>query len=242
MRTFLTLLRMSLAATFANLLLSGPAQAAPSMWEVTERSGEVSIDAGGIVTSAERGLVLNPGDIVETGEAGRAVIVRGAEYVILSPKSRIRIAAPTAADQQTQISQAFGTADFKIQKKATGSFGVKTPFLAAVVKGTEFNVTVSDAGARVQVTEGMVEVSTLDGGASDLIIPGRVARVDAGDRQLLVVLGNDAKTIRSPFPAEPGVEAPSDASAEVTPTVSGQSSVSRVAPVGKFEPLQRGKE
>jgi ferric-dicitrate binding protein FerR (iron transport regulator) len=209
---------------------------------VTERSGEVSIDAGGVVTSAERGLILNPGDVVETGEGGRAVIVRGAEYVILAPKSRIRIAVPSAADQNTQISQAFGTAEFKVQKKATGTFGVKTPYLAAVVKGTEFNVTVSDAGARVQVTEGMVEVSTLDGGASDLIIPGRIARVDAGDRQLLVVLGNDAKTIRSPLPSDAGLDAALDASADVTSTLPGQSSASKVAPVGKFIPLQRGKE
>lgn len=238
MRTFLNLLRMSLAASFAGVFLASTAQAAPANWEVTERSGEVSVETGGVVAPAERGLSLNPGDVVETGEAGRAVIVRGAEYVILSPRSRIRIAVPEAADQTTQISQAFGSAEFRIGKKETGSFGVKTPYLAAVVKGTEFNVTVSDAGARLQVTEGKVEVSTLDGGASDLIVPGRIARVDAGDRQLLVVLGTDAKTIRSPFPAEAGTR--SDASSDDTSNAGGQGSAAKVKPVGVFKPLPTG--
>ena len=238
MRTFLNFLRMSLAVSFAGILLASTAQAAPANWEVTERSGEVSVEAGGVVAPAERGLSLNPGDVVETGEAGRAVIVRGAEYVILSPRSRIRIAVPEAADQTTQISQAFGSAEFRIGKKETGSFGVKTPYLAAVVKGTEFNVTVSDAGARLQVTEGKVEVSTLDGGASDLIVPGRIARVDAGDRQLLVVLGTDAKTIRSPFAAEAGTR--SDAPSDDSSNAGGQASGAEVKPVGVFRPLPTG--
>lgn len=241
MRTFLTLCRVSLAAMFAGIFLASPALAAPAVWEVTERSGEVSVDAGGVVTAAERGLALSPGDIVETGEAGRAVIVRGAEYVILSPRSRIRIAVPGAADQKTQISQAFGTAEFRIQKKENVNFGVRTPYLAAVVKGTEFNVTVTDAGARVQVTEGRVEVSTLDGGASDIIVPGSVARVDAGDRQLLVVLGADAKTIRSPFPAETGAGTPSDAASGDKSKATGQASALKVKPVGVFRPLPTGE-
>ncbi|MEX1251354.1 MAG: FecR domain-containing protein [Hyphomonas sp.] len=242
MRIFLNLLRTSLAGALASILLASPAQASPKVWEVSERSGEVSIDAGGVVAPAERGLVLNPGDVVETGEVGRAVIVRGAEYVILGPKSRIKISVPNAADQKTQIFQAFGSAEYKIEKKETVNFGVNTPYLAAVVKGTTFNVTVSDTGARVQVTEGKVEVSTLDGGASDLIVPGRIARVDAGDRQLLVVLGADAKTIRSPYPAEAGLETPSDASSEGMSNTTGRSSSSKVNPVGVFKPLTTGKQ
>src|SRR3546814_14786860 len=61
---------------------------------------------------------------------------------------------------------------FSIKKKLTPHFGVQTPYLAAVVKGTTFSVTVDGTGASVQVVEGAVEVSTLDGGARDLILPG----------------------------------------------------------------------
>ena len=50
----------------------------------------------------------------------------------------------------------------------------------------------------MQVVEGAVEVSTDDGGARDLIRPGSVAMVAAGDRYRLSVQGTDAHTIDSP--------------------------------------------
>lgn len=200
MSKMLSLFRLMLASLLAALVLSSPAYAAPKLWQVTESSGPVSVDVDGEVSPAERGQTLNPGDAIETGESGRAVIVRGGEYVIVGPKSRVRIAVPSVSDEKTQIFQSFGSALFKIEKKESWNFGVKTPYLAAVVKGTTFNVTVTDAGATVQVTEGKVEVSTLDGGAVDLMVPGRIARVDAGDRQLLKVLGTEARELRSPLP------------------------------------------
>src|SRR5690606_1495382 len=50
----------------------------------------------------------------------------------------------------------------------------------------------------LQVTEGAVETSTLDGGARDLIRPGIVAIVSASDRYRLTVRGQNSKTIDSP--------------------------------------------
>src|SRR3546814_1605096 len=67
------------------------------------------------------------------------------------------------------IVESAGNIVFSIKKKLTPHFGVQTPYLAAVVKGTTFSVTVDGTGASVQVVEGAVEVSTLDGGARDLI-------------------------------------------------------------------------
>src|SRR3546814_7909473 len=77
-------------------------------------------------------------------------------------------------------------------------FGVQTPYLAAVVKGTTFSVTVDGTGASVQVVEGAVEVSTLDGGARDLILPGAIATVGATDHSVLKVQGETTKSIKSP--------------------------------------------
>jgi FecR protein len=190
-----------IAAMLVACLMLSPAQAGTKSWHISESSGEVSIETHSGVRAASRGQTLKPGDAVKTGMSGRAVIVRGGEYVIVSPKSRVRITKPEEAGEITQIFQSVGSALFRIEKKETPHFGVKTPYLAAVVKGTTFNVTVTESGATVQVTEGRVEVSTLDGGASDMIVPGRIGRVDADDRQLLKVLGTDEKSIRSPLPA-----------------------------------------
>jgi len=184
-------------AIVALFMLSTPAAAGTKAWQISESTGAVSIESNGQVRDAARGMALKAGDAVSTGSSGRAIIVRGGEYVIVSPKSRVRITKPEESGAITQIFQSIGSALFRIEKKETPHFGIKTPYLAAVVKGTTFNVTVTASGATVQLTEGRVEVSTLDGGAADMIVPGRIGRVDANDLKLLKVLGNDATSVRS---------------------------------------------
>jgi hypothetical protein len=192
--------RSLMAVMMAAWLLIAPAHAATKSWLMSEASGQVVVENGQESRMAARGMTLQPGDVVATGASGRAIIVRGGEYIMISPKSRIRITKPQETGAITQIFQQFGSALFKIEKKETPHFGVKTPYLAAVVKGTTFTVTVTDTGATLQVTEGRVEVSTLDGGASDMIVPGRIARIDGNDKNLLKVLGDGEREIRSPLP------------------------------------------
>ncbi len=197
MRKYLSVIQAVIMAIVALFVLSTPAAASTKAWQISESTGSVSVESNGQVRTGARGMALKAGDAVSTGSTGRAVIVRGGEYVIVSPKSRVRITKPEETGAITQIFQSIGSALFKIEKKETPHFGVKTPYLAAVVKGTTFNVTVTANGATVQVTEGRVEVSTLDGGASDLIVPGRIGRVDANDMKLLKVMGIGATAVRS---------------------------------------------
>ena len=105
---------------------------------------------------------------------GRAVLVRGGEFVIVSPHSRLRIAAE---DRRSfvQIIQDVGRVVFQIERKATPHFSVQTPYLAALVKGTTFSVTVGPEGGTVTVKEGRVEVSTLDGAIRRDVDPGMMA-------------------------------------------------------------------
>ena len=137
--------------------------------------------------------------MVTTAQRARAVLVRGRDYVIVSPASRVRV--PTAAQGGrgglVQMILEAGTAMFRIEHRATPHFAVRTPYLAAVVKGTVFTVTVGAAGASVQVTEGAVEVSTVDGGAAELVRPGTIATVAAADLQLLNIQGENSRSIRS---------------------------------------------
>ncbi|NJS15150.1 MAG: FecR domain-containing protein [Sphingopyxis sp.] len=211
MRRFETIIGSLIAMMIAALLLVSPAQAQTRSWQLSEVSGSVSVETAGKSVAAARGMALKAGDAVTTGATGRAVIVRGGEYAIVSPKSRIRITKPQEDGAITQIFQSIGSVLFKIKKKETPHFGVSTPYLAAVVKGTTFNVTVTPNGATVQVTEGRVEVGTKDGGAKDMIVPGRIGRVDARDPQLLKVVGDDEKSIRSPLPSAPVVTEPAAA-------------------------------
>jgi uncharacterized membrane protein YgcG len=193
---------IKMACAAAATLLSTTAFAGVPGWTISESSGAVSVVSGGAARvstrAASRGTVLAAGDIVATGAKGRAVIIRGQEYLVVSPNSRIRVADPSRGGGMTQIIEQNGNVIYKIKKMSTPHFAVETPFLAAVVKGTTFSVTVTESGASVQVIEGRVEVATNDGGARFLILPGDIGSVSAGALGKLNVQGRENRTIISP--------------------------------------------
>ena len=192
-------MKISLGFAAAILLLgSGTAFAGAPGWTISESSGRVVVLRSGVSQIAIRGGLLSPGDLVSTAGNARAVLVRGGEYLVVSPNSRIRIADPVTSGGFTQIIQDLGNTVFRITKKTTPHFAVETPYLAAVVKGTTFSVTVTEAGTAVQVTEGLVQVSTNDGGATHLVRPGDIGLVDAAMPLRLKIEGKEAQVIDSP--------------------------------------------
>ena len=179
--------------------LFGTAHAQSGPWTVTEVSGRVTLRDDNGAQAVSRGKTVIPGTVIETGPGARAVIVQGRNFVTIAPDSRIRVPAPQARESGLfDLLHEWGNAIFQIEKKPDPHFSVGTPYLAAVVKGTTFSITVSPEGTSLQVTEGAVETSTLDGGARDLIRPGIVAIVSASDRYRLTVQGQNSKTIDSP--------------------------------------------
>ena len=180
------------------LMLGSAAAAQGAPWRISEVTGEVSVSEGGRSRAATRGALLSSGATVTTRARGRAVLVRGQEFVVVSPRTQLRI--PEAAQARGGIIQVladWGTALFRIERRETPHFGVQTPYLAAVVKGTTFTVNVGEAGASVQVTEGAVEVSTNDGGAMELVRPGMIVSVAASDLQQLNIEAETSRSIRS---------------------------------------------
>ena len=167
----------------AILMLSGSSEmalAATEGWRISEASGKVSVLRAGRQTVAARGGTLMAGDIVQTGAGGRAVMARDEEFVVVAPNSRLQIPGEDRTGF-TRFVQEVGNAIFKVRKRATQHFSVETPYLAAVVKGTTFSITVDENGSSVQVVEGMVEVSTLDGASRELLGAGDIAAVDGDD-------------------------------------------------------------
>src|SRR4051794_18152975 len=183
----------------ALLAMSANAHAAgETVWKVSEVTGDVRVLDGGHGRAALKGSLLASGAVVAAGPGARAVLVHDKDFVIVSPNSRVRIAPAEQQKGIFQIIADYGTALFRIEHKQTPHFGVQTPYLAAVVKGTVFSVTVGDTGASVQVTQGAVDVGTLDGGAHELVRPGMIASVGAADRYGLHIQGDGDRTIRSP--------------------------------------------
>ncbi len=129
--------------------------------------------------------------MISTGKKSRAVLVRGGEYVVISPNSRLRIAKPKTRNGVVQFFEEVGSVLFRIDKKSTPHFGVDTPYLVAVVKGTTFSVTVSESGTAVQV-------ATRDGGATQLLSPGMIGMVEASQQFRLNIAGPENRVIDSP--------------------------------------------
>ena len=131
------------AAVGASLLFAAePAFAQDGSWTVSEASGRVVLrDASGD-HPLRRGAIVASGTTLLTGVSSRAVLVRGEDFVTVSASSRVRLPDAKAASLM-QVFLEWGTGLFRIKHTDKPHFGVQTPYLAAVVKGTTFSVTVS---------------------------------------------------------------------------------------------------
>lgn len=153
--------------------------AADAAWTVSDAAPGVTIRHGAHERAATRGLKLSVGDVVQTAANARAVLVSGETYAMVAPNSRLEVSARSADTSFWQFFERMGNVVFSVRKSSTPHFGVRTPYLAAVVKGTTFSVAVDDRKATVQVIEGAVEVDTVAGAMRRLLHAGGVARVFA---------------------------------------------------------------
>jgi ferric-dicitrate binding protein FerR (iron transport regulator) len=147
-------------------------------WRVGKSSGEVWLTTSGVQqASLTDETILKPGDNVRTGRNGRALLVRGEETMLISPNSIIGIPAEQKNGLATTIIQQAGSVLFEVEKRNVKHFEVETPYLAAVVKGTQFSVSVTKYGANVGVRRGQVEVADFKSGQHALVLPGQTAKV-----------------------------------------------------------------
>jgi hypothetical protein len=146
-------------------------------WRVVDSVGAVHVGGAGVVPVAlTRDFELPANSWIETANTGRVILVRDHETVVIEPNSRVQLPGEKA-NGNTQVLQSLGSALYKIGKQKKPHFQVNTPYLAAVVKGTAFRVKVEDGEASVEVTEGLVEVSTPDQSDVEFIRPGFTALV-----------------------------------------------------------------
>lgn len=159
------------------LAATGGARAAdPNLWTVTGVSGKARVLTGGTAwTALGKGMVLQPGNRVETGRDGRISLTRPGDSLAVSPNSRFEIPAAGKTGTVAHLKQALGTLLFKITTRPENPFNVQTPYLTAVIKGTTFTVSVDQASAALHVAEGAVEVTSSLSGQTVMVNPGQTA-------------------------------------------------------------------
>ncbi len=105
------------------------------------------------------------------------LLVRGAETILVAPNTVVGLPEEQKAGRATTILQQAGSIVLEVERQNVEHFEVETPYLAAVVKGTRFAVSVNRYGADVRVLSGRVDVSDFKTGQSALISAGQTARV-----------------------------------------------------------------
>lgn len=181
-------------------LFSSPAHAATGAverWTVTQRSGDARVVRAGLQpASMTVNQALAPGDTIITGASGRASLTRGGDYIVVAPRSRLRLPVKPAKTGFTSIVQELGTLLYKVRHTGVPHFSVDAPMLAAVVKGTTFTVVVDQNRSAVQVIEGVVEVTAADGGMQSLVHGGKTVFIENSNPKSLLTA--DAVTLGKP--------------------------------------------
>jgi len=180
--------------------LAGEAPAART-WLVEELKGagfSRPNDAGNRQWETLRtGARLEPGRVVRTDDSGRMELTNGIDTIRLSPSSEIELPVAQNDDPVTRVMQWMGSVFFHVGKRQGPQFEVDTPYIVAIVKGTQFTTTVTNDGASINVTEGVVAVSSASGGPSIDVSAGQSASIEAGG-----ALSPGGSSSDSPDPAD----------------------------------------
>jgi hypothetical protein len=169
-------------ASLLVFLVGGQASAAGKQsdrWMVTQLTGEARVIHPGLQSASLKvNAEVAPGDTLVTGNSGHATLVHGRDYILVAPNSELKL--PTGAQPSgfTRVIERLGSILFKVEHTAIPHFAVETPMLAAVVKGTTFNVVVDEQRTSVEVIQGVVQVSAFQGGMTRLVEGGGIVAVE----------------------------------------------------------------
>lgn len=184
------------ACLLLSLSLTGPIIAVPG-WSagearqavdirIEELEGKVDVSTDGNASSVEIGNALELPSRIVTGDDGRILLRQGLTGVDIAPESDVEIPEAAAHGQLiARMIQHRGSAFYDVETRPLEQLKltVETPYLVAVVKGTQFNVTVVDDSTTISLFEGTLEIRSPDGLQSILLNAGEIAiRSLADDR------------------------------------------------------------
>ncbi len=124
--------------------------------------------------------VLKPNESITTGYASRTVLTRGHDILELGPQTTIAVGGREPQSSTTIIRLIDGTVHVRAAKRTDGgTLSVETQALVATVKGTKFDVTITEKGTAVSVTEGIVSIRSTGSSDGVDLTRGRTAVVSA---------------------------------------------------------------
>lgn len=163
---------------------------------VTEVKGEVRVTMRGELRAVKPGTLIEVPATVSTGQAGSLQLRQGRTTVSVAPDSRLELpAGPARGDPIDRLVQPRGNAFYDVGKRGSNKLRVETPYLVAVIKGTQFNVAVQEESATVSLFEGRLEVHASDASNVVDLNAGEIAIRHSGDRSIRVIRMDTGETV-----------------------------------------------
>ncbi|HEY9010736.1 MAG TPA: FecR family protein [Devosia sp.] len=167
------------AAFAAVVLLLSIGSALADDWVAVKLRGAVVQFVANEWVELRRGDVVPDDRLIRTLKSGRVQLKRGRESIDLGAQTQIRIIDRTGR-RFTTVQQDFGTVEIEADVRNVEHFAVRTPHLAAVVKGTKFVVTSGKSATAVTVKRGVVAVEDGHNGQSVVVVAGQTASSELG--------------------------------------------------------------
>jgi len=179
----------------------------PSRISVTAVAGEVDFTmAGNAASVAPNTTVLLPARIV-TGHDGNVGLTQAGTNVSVASDTDVEIPAEAVdGNLIARMVQRRGNVFYDVAPRDLGKLRVETPFLVAVIKGTQFNVAVQPDSTTISLFEGRLEIRTPDNSDVVQLNAGEIAIRSLIDDEIRVVGMNDARA-SAPRPARDAVAA-----------------------------------
>jgi hypothetical protein len=158
------------------------AQAGQKAGQIARAIPDVGIARGAQKLDAPVKTLVDWGDVVKTGEGGRArVALDDGSLLNVGSSSSLTVTQHNAAAQQTQIELEYGRMRSQVvkQSKPNSKFEVHTPVGVAGVVGTDFYPGYLNGIFQLIVFEGHVKFCNLDGVCVD-VLAGQVATIRDG--------------------------------------------------------------
>jgi hypothetical protein len=159
-----------------------PAQVGQKAGEVSRAIPDVAIARGPQQLPAPVKALVDWGDVVHTGDGGRArVSLDDGSLLNVGSSSSLTVTQHNAAAQQTQIELEYGRMRSQVikQSKPNAKFEVHTAVGVAGVVGTDFFLGFLNGMFQVVVFEGHVKFCNLDGVCVD-VLAGQIATIRDG--------------------------------------------------------------
>ena len=159
---------------------------------------------------AAEGQTVPAGVTFATGIGSRAIITDGETVMAVGPETNVNI---TEKGAMTSVRQASGAIGLDVETLGKPHLTVTTPYLAAVVKGTNFSVSIGEDSAEVSVAHGVVGVTDRVTGKRADVTSGQSASAGAGGMSVGKSVGAKAASSLSAQAAEAKAKAAGKAGA-----------------------------